>query len=784
MKYCPVCETSYGDEAQVCDLDGANLIQAASKEDPYLNRVIKGRYRVLQKLGRGGTGTVYLAEQISIKRRVALKVLAKDYARDEEFVKRFRQEAHLSATLNHRNVITVYDFDQSEDGSLFLAMEYVDGGDLKELIKSGPLDLSRVVRLGIQTAEGLGAAHSAGVIHRDIKPENIMIVRDLDEVKLTDFGIAKMMDAGTKGFTRPGMIIGTPEYMAPEQIDPSLGDVSERTDIYAFGIVLYEMLSGTVPFRASTPREICMMHLQRQPALLRKSRREIPLPLERIVMQALEKKSEKRQADGDEIAQQLRTAEERLKGDTGSRRGPAARAWDLFSGKAREEDPEKSANPTAEIHELPKHELPKTEIHELPRPELPKNESHELLKHESPKTEVHELPKHELPKAEIHELPKPEFPRQDEIASYKQDVPKTLLATQPFAGEEIYPSEPRIPIASRVVVSLAGVTRSITKALLSGSAVNRATASLAVLAVAGAIGISAYVIIDWIGGEDSKVNEPTKEDHPPPPQPDPLSLVLDAERKTLAPKDRMVLKVRGKYPDGKEQLISTDLNWQSTDASVASVTPDGQVEAQKEGAADITARYKGLKSLPVTLIVKAEEPPPPPRPTLVSLKVLSAKQELRVKERTILTVSGKYSDGKETEIQGGVVWKSSHRKIAFVDSKGAVTALKSGEVNLSASYEGLTSSINLTVKGAPEPPPVAVATTKKPESKQLQPSSSGSEALKERVENARLLYEDGNYNKAISILDGILKKDPEFKEARVLRTKAEHACKAEGNCGN
>ena len=229
MRYCPICERTYGDEVRVCEVDGAILKDSGINQDPLIGKVVRGRYRVLEKLGEGGMGTVYLAEQIAINRKVALKILHPDYARDQEFVRRFRQEAKLAAALNHRNIITVFDFDQADDGSLYIVMEYVAGKSLSGLIQDGPINLRRVMRLGVQIAEGLRAAHVAGVIHRDIKPENIMVVGE-EEIKLMDFGIARLTntEAATR-LTRSGMIMGTPTYMAPEQIEG--GEVGEATDI-------------------------------------------------------------------------------------------------------------------------------------------------------------------------------------------------------------------------------------------------------------------------------------------------------------------------------------------------------------------------------------------------------------------------------------------------------------------------------------------------------------------------------------------------------------------------
>ena len=298
----------------MCTLDGATLKEAGAKKDTLTGQMIKGRYQVIKKLGAGGMGTVYLAEQVAIGRRVALKVLHSSYATDEEFVRRFRHEARLAASLNHHNIITVYDFDQADEGSLFIAMEYVDGRSLSEVIRQeGPMDIGRAVRLGIQIVEGLEAAHRAGVIHRDIKPDNIMVtgMAENEDVKLMDFGIARLRDTGSMTrLTRSGAIMGTPSYMAPEQIEG--GDVSEKTDIYALGIVLYEMLSGGVPFRASTPGSVLIKQLREVPVSLMKLRREVPAAVERVVMQALEKKPQKRQQSMGEIAQGLKKARETL----------------------------------------------------------------------------------------------------------------------------------------------------------------------------------------------------------------------------------------------------------------------------------------------------------------------------------------------------------------------------------------------------------------------------------------------------------------------------------------
>ncbi|HEX9453726.1 MAG TPA: protein kinase, partial [Candidatus Binatia bacterium] len=329
MKYCPLCERKYDDTVVVCEIDGATLRLVGVKQDPYLGQLIKGRYNVSSKIGQGGMGTVYLAEQVSVGRKVALKVLQGSYASDDEFIGRFRREARLAASLNHKNIVTIYDFDQGNDGSLFIAMEYLHGEKLSDVIRrDGSLDVSRAIRLGLQIAEGLEAAHRTGVIHRDIKPDNIMVVgnRGAEEVKLMDFGIARMMDTGTmSNLTRTGMIMGTPAYMAPEQAEGST--ISEQTDIYALGIVLYEMLSGSVPFKASTPSAVLIKHLQEAPAPLRKLRREVPAGLESLVMRSLEKKPQKRPRDMREIAKELQKLDATMLVDENSKSLVATRLW-------------------------------------------------------------------------------------------------------------------------------------------------------------------------------------------------------------------------------------------------------------------------------------------------------------------------------------------------------------------------------------------------------------------------------------------------------------------------
>ncbi|MBI3795678.1 MAG: protein kinase [Deltaproteobacteria bacterium] len=276
--------------------------ESRTKIDPLIGQVVQGRYRILRTIGADSMGTVYVAEQLSTGQRVAVKMLSGQYARDEEFIGRFRQAAQQAVALSHDRVVTTYECGQVEDGKLFIAMEYVTGKPLKEVILEGPLPVDRAVALGIQVAEALQAAHKAGIIHRDVKPENI-IVRAGDEIKLMGFGLAYPRNADAR-MAQTGVVVGTSEYLAPEQIEG--GELTERTDLYAWGIVFYEMLTGKVPFSAPTPAATVAKHLQEPPQPVRQLRPDVPATSERVVMQALEKKPQTRQRNMGEVIAQLR----------------------------------------------------------------------------------------------------------------------------------------------------------------------------------------------------------------------------------------------------------------------------------------------------------------------------------------------------------------------------------------------------------------------------------------------------------------------------------------------
>src|SRR5436190_24095114 len=227
--------------------------------DTLIGTVFDGRYRIVRKLGAGGMADVYLAEDQELGRRVAIKILNDRHATDDQFVERFRREAKNAAGLSHPNIVSIYDRGTAE-GTYYIAMEYLDGRSLKELIVArGPAPIKIAIDYARQILAALGFAHRSGIVHRDIKPHNVLVDADA-RVKVTDFGIAR---AGASQMTEAGSIIGTAQYLSPEQARGT--QVDQTSDLYSLGIVLYELLTGTVPFTGDTPVEIAMKHLSAVP---------------------------------------------------------------------------------------------------------------------------------------------------------------------------------------------------------------------------------------------------------------------------------------------------------------------------------------------------------------------------------------------------------------------------------------------------------------------------------------------------------------------------------------
>jgi len=272
MKSCPACGADNDGGSRFCLECGESFDDLPeAPTDPWLGRMVSGRFRIIRKLGDGGMGEVYLAEQLPMGREVALKVLRQHLADDPQAVERFQREAQAASQLTDQHTITVYDFGQDEDGTLFLAMEFLEGQPLDELLAGDRIDPARAARILAQVCGSLEEAHGRGMVHRDLKPENIFLTvrgRDPDYVKVLDFGIAKVTQS-PKGekletITRAGAIFGTPQYMSPEQIRGE--ELDARSDVYALGVILYEMISGQLPFKAGTVMELLTQHLNAAPA--------------------------------------------------------------------------------------------------------------------------------------------------------------------------------------------------------------------------------------------------------------------------------------------------------------------------------------------------------------------------------------------------------------------------------------------------------------------------------------------------------------------------------------
>lgn len=281
-----------------------------------LSEQITRDYKILRLLGKGGMGEVYLAEQLRVgRRRVALKVLNHSFASNAEMAQRFENEASSAGRINHRNVVTVYESRITDDGQMYVAMEYVEGKSLSEFLnQEGALPLARVVDITKQMCAGLAAAHKLGIIHRDIKPDNIMLAEEdgASVVKLLDFGIARLSETDPSiGKTRAGVIMGTPTYMSPEQAMGKTGDkIDARSDIYTLGIVIHQMITGHVVFKAPSPLEIIRKHISEPPLPLKHWRPDLQLPdaVEEVVLKALQKNRDLRQQTVTELASELEAA--------------------------------------------------------------------------------------------------------------------------------------------------------------------------------------------------------------------------------------------------------------------------------------------------------------------------------------------------------------------------------------------------------------------------------------------------------------------------------------------
>lgn len=280
-KVCPVCGTSYTDANIFCPADGSTLHAAESASD-LIGTVIADRYLVTDLLGAGGMGTVYLAQHVRLPQRAAIKVLRPEMVRDAGAVARFNREAANASRIEHERIARVFDFGETSGGTVYLAMEFVPGRTLKQIIAAeGALPPARTATIARQVADALDAAHRLGIVHRDLKPDNVMVIEDAaegDRCKVVDFGIAKAMGGGggEPGLTKTGFIVGTPEFMSPEQLFG--GDIDHRSDVYALALVAYQCLTSALPFDTSTPERTMTARLTESPQGLASVRPEVAWP--------------------------------------------------------------------------------------------------------------------------------------------------------------------------------------------------------------------------------------------------------------------------------------------------------------------------------------------------------------------------------------------------------------------------------------------------------------------------------------------------------------------------
>ena len=280
MKICPVCATQYADDVRFCPNDGQTLRSSGPTED-LVGQVIADRYHVVKKLGEGGMGQVYLAEHVKMGRRSAIKVMNPSMVHDPDAVARFNREAANASRITHPNVCAIYDFGETPEGLIYLAMEFIEGEPLTNVLtRDRALPLERAAGIFLQVAEALQAAHDLSLVHRDLKPDNIMLTRardGSDVVKVVDFGIAKVVGKDdSQKVTKTGLVMGTPEFMSPEQLS---GDrLDGRSDVYSLALVLFKMLTGTLPFEGATVQDTMIKRLTDEPASLADARPDLRFP--------------------------------------------------------------------------------------------------------------------------------------------------------------------------------------------------------------------------------------------------------------------------------------------------------------------------------------------------------------------------------------------------------------------------------------------------------------------------------------------------------------------------
>lgn len=311
-KQCPVCNATYPGNSTFCPTDGTPLIEAPDQSDPFIGKVLEGKYLIISRIGTGGMGNVYRGRHTKMETNVAIKILHASMVSDAKAVERFRREARAALAVNHPNAIQVMDFGVTEDQTVFIVMELLDGTSLQKVIETEKiLSVEKTVKIFKQICAAVTAAHAKDVIHRDLKPDNVIVLhygQPGEQVKVLDFSIAKVSsgDKNVQALTEVGLVVGTPQYMSPEQAQGI--DLDKRADIYSLGVCLYQLLTGVLPFTAASSMALALKHIHALPRPLREINNKIPLEIETVVMKAMAKRPNDRQQTADELADELEKA--------------------------------------------------------------------------------------------------------------------------------------------------------------------------------------------------------------------------------------------------------------------------------------------------------------------------------------------------------------------------------------------------------------------------------------------------------------------------------------------
>jgi serine/threonine protein kinase len=329
VKICKQCMTSRPADQAFCLECGAELVPIRAVRDSYLGETVSGKYKLVDKIGSGGMGEVYLGVNEPLGQRVAVKFLSRKYTDNEQVIMRFLNEARSYCKVSHPNAVTLLDYGQHTDGALFLLTEFVEGRSLTDTVfEDGPLSPRQALALGMQCAEVLGAAHRQGVIHRDLKPDNLMLMAgegDRYNVKVLDFGIAKMVDDERGQVTETGSVFGTPEFMSPEQAQGHEAD--PRSDLYALGIILFYAMTGRLPFTDESQYKILEAHIKTGPPRPSEvSEIDVPMGIEAVIMKCLNKDPSGRFQDAEELVAALEEERSKLRSGSGVHPAPESPA--------------------------------------------------------------------------------------------------------------------------------------------------------------------------------------------------------------------------------------------------------------------------------------------------------------------------------------------------------------------------------------------------------------------------------------------------------------------------